>query len=71
MSDPTASGREANEADVAEQTQPLDPDGAADAPPTPPDVTLAEANEADALEQGATIDGDEDLYPHATEQEED
>lgn len=56
---------EANEADVAEQQQGLDGAGTVEEPTVAP----GEADEADALEQGATVEGDDDLYPHAAEQE--
>ncbi|MDH2415512.1 hypothetical protein [Nocardioides sp. CER19] len=57
---------DANEADVAEQRQAMDGAGTVDEPQVAPD----EADEADVLEQGATVQIDDDAYPHAAEQDE-
>lgn len=67
MSDPIDTGTEANEADVAEQTQPVEPLDGAELPPA---VTSDEANEADALEQATSVNGSDDDYPHAVEEDE-
>jgi hypothetical protein len=54
MTNTTEPFDDANEADVAEQAQPVGDGGL----PTPPDVSPTEANEADVLEQGAILDAD-------------